>query len=145
MMCECYFGGVSQTKLTLCIFMLPQRLIFYLNDSGLVDQNIIKQILGTTDKQFDRLQPEFQKTISTQVLGELASEISTSSMETVALGWLGLSNGEVKATKYDSFRKSWLFNLGILELYSTKPYSSLQVSISLKHVEDNLRYVKCLI
>ena len=107
-MCECYFGGVRQTKLTLCIFMLLQRLIFYLNDSGLVDQSIIKQILDTTDKQFDRLQPEIQKTISTQVLRELASEISTSSMETRALGWLGLSNGEVKATKYDSFRKSWL-------------------------------------
>ena len=54
-------------------------------------------------------------------------------METVALRWLELSNGEVKATKYDSFRKSWLFNLGILELYATKPNSSLQVRIQKVH------------
>ena len=116
--------------------MFLQRLIFYLNASGLVDQNIIRQILGTTDKQFEKLQPEFQKTISTRVLGELASIISTSAMETVALGWLELSNGEVKATKYDSFRKSWLFNLGILELYATKPNSSLQVRIRIQNLRS---------
>ena len=83
--------------------------------------------MGTTDKEFKKLQPEIPKTISTQVLGELASAISTTAMETVALGWLGITDQEVNEKRFNSFRRSWLFNLAILELYTTKDKASLKV------------------
>ena len=85
--------------------------------------------MGTTDKEFKKLQPEIPKTISTQVLGELASAISTTGMETVALGWLGITDQEVNEKRFNSFRRSWLFNLAILELYTTKDNTSLKVMV----------------
>ena len=110
--------------LTLFFF---QRLIFYLNKSNLVDKNVIERILGTTDEEFPELQPDIPKKIGTRVLGELATNISTKSMETVVMGWLGITSEEVNEKRCDSFRGSWLFNLAILEIYTTRDNSSLEV------------------
>ena len=94
--------------------------------------------MGTTDKEFKKLQPEIPKTISTQVLGELASAISTTAMETVVMGWLGITDQEVNEKRFYSFRRSWLFNLAILELYTTKDNTSLKVMVHGENFKNRL-------
>ena len=83
--------------------------------------------MGATDKEFDVLRTEFPETISTRVLGKLASAIPVTAMESVVMGWLGITHPEVKEKRFNSRRSGWLFNLTILDLYTTKDGAGLEV------------------
>ena len=81
------------------------------------------------NEEFDRIPPKFRTPISSQFLGELASQITAKNMMTIAIRWLDLSFSDEEKANYESHRKSFFFTLTLLDLYAKKTSSNLEVDL----------------